>query len=166
MSTNTDDVLRDDALEAFLDQVVAIGQGEDREDARDEDDEDDELGPDLSDEERAQARQQANAMLSSRRLEPGDMDALERLFRVWMWLDQPTQAIAALDAHQARPRRILQSLKATEATDEIARHLQIRPGAAVLEITQLGYDVDGGLVEDAISWYRGDRYKYVGEIRG
>ena len=102
MSTNTDDVLRDDALEAFLDQVVAIGQGEDREDARDENDEDDELGPDLSDEERAQARQQSCAMLSSRRLEPGDMDALERLFRVWMWLDQPTQAIAALDAHQAR----------------------------------------------------------------
>ena len=71
-----------------------------------------------------------------------------------------------MDARQARPRRILQSLKATEATDEIAQHLQVRPGAAVLEITQLGYDADGGVVEDAISWYRGDRYKYVGEIRG
>ncbi len=71
-----------------------------------------------------------------------------------------------MDAHGARPRRILQSLKATEATAEIAAHLQIKAGAAVLEITQLGYAEDGGVVEDAISWYRGDRYKYVGEIRG
>ena len=103
MSTNTDDVLRDDAFDAFLDQVIAIGQGEDREDARDEDEEDDDgRGPALSDEEQALARQQARTLLASRQLAPGDMDALERLFRIWMWLDQPAQAIAALDAHQAR----------------------------------------------------------------
>lgn len=71
-----------------------------------------------------------------------------------------------MDQHGARPRRILQSLKAVEASDEIAAQLGIRPGAAVLEITQLGYGDDGTVVEDAISWYRGDRYKYVGEIRG
>ena len=71
-----------------------------------------------------------------------------------------------MDARGGRPRRILQSLKAIEADDEIAGHLKIRPGAAVLEISQLGYDESGALVEDAISWYRGDRYKYVGEIRG
>jgi GntR family transcriptional regulator len=71
-----------------------------------------------------------------------------------------------MDARNARPRRILQSLKATEATGEIADNLQVRAGAAVLEITQLGYDADGAVVEDAVSWYRGDRYKYVGEIRG
>ena len=71
-----------------------------------------------------------------------------------------------MDAQGSRPRRILQSLKAVEATDEIAFELGIRPGAAVLEITQLGYGEDGTVVEDAISWYRGDRYKYVGEIRG
>jgi GntR family transcriptional regulator len=71
-----------------------------------------------------------------------------------------------MDARNARPRRILQSLKATEATAEIAGHLGIREGAAVLEISQLGYGAAGTVVEDAISWYRGDRYKYVGEIRG
>ncbi len=71
-----------------------------------------------------------------------------------------------MDAHDARPRRILQTLKASEADEEIAGHLGIRPGAAVLEISQLGYGADGMAVEDAISWYRGDRYKYVGEIRG
>jgi GntR family transcriptional regulator len=71
-----------------------------------------------------------------------------------------------MDARNARPRRVLQSLQATEADDELARHLAIRPGAAVLEISQLGYGESGTLVEDAVSWYRGDRYKYVGEIRG
>jgi GntR family transcriptional regulator len=71
-----------------------------------------------------------------------------------------------MDARNARPRRILQSLKAVEASDEIAGQLGLRPGAAVLEISQLGYGESGAVVEDAISWYRGDRYKYVGEIRG
>ena len=71
-----------------------------------------------------------------------------------------------MDARNARPRRILQSLEATEATPEIAIQLGIRIGAAVLEITQLGYGETGMVVEDAISWYRGDRYKYVGEIKG
>jgi len=71
-----------------------------------------------------------------------------------------------MDARGARPRRVLQSLQATGATEEIAHHLGIPVGAAVLEITQLGYGASGTLVEDAVSWYRGDRYKYVGEIRG
>ena len=71
-----------------------------------------------------------------------------------------------MDARDARPRRILQSLTAAEATDDVAAQLGIRPGAAVLEISQLGYAETGQVVEDAIGWYRGDRYKYVGEIKG
>jgi GntR family transcriptional regulator len=71
-----------------------------------------------------------------------------------------------MDARNARPKRVLQSLQATEADESLARHLAIRPGAAVLEISQLGYGESGTVVEDAVSWYRGDRYKYVGEIRG
>jgi GntR family transcriptional regulator len=71
-----------------------------------------------------------------------------------------------MDARNARPKRVLQSLQATEADAELAARLELRPGAAVLEITQLGYGADGTVVEDATSWYRGDRYKYVGEIRG
>ena len=71
-----------------------------------------------------------------------------------------------MDAHQARPRRILQSLKAIEASEDLAELLGIRNGGAVLEIAQVGYAEDGRVVEDAISWYRGDRYKYVGEING
>jgi GntR family transcriptional regulator len=71
-----------------------------------------------------------------------------------------------MDEHDARPRRVLQSLKATEATPEISALLGIKPAAAVLEITQVGYGTDGNAVEDAVSWYRGDRYQYVGEIKG
>ncbi|MGV3490157.1 MAG: UTRA domain-containing protein, partial [Devosia sp.] len=71
-----------------------------------------------------------------------------------------------MDARGFRPRRVLQSLQATGATPEIAGHLGIDTGAAVLEIAQLGYGAAGTVVEDAVSWYRGDRYKYVGELRG
>ena len=71
-----------------------------------------------------------------------------------------------MDERDARPRRILQALQATEASAEIAKPLGIRAGAAVLEISQVGYDAFGNAVEDAVSWYRGDRYKYVGEIKG
>jgi len=71
-----------------------------------------------------------------------------------------------MDERQSRPRRILQSLQAIEAPADIAAQLGISDGAAVLEITQLGYGENGSVVEDAISWYRGDRYKYVGEING
>jgi GntR family transcriptional regulator len=71
-----------------------------------------------------------------------------------------------MDARGARPKRILQSLKATEATPEISTLLGIKPAAAVLEISQVGYGADGNAVEDAVSWYRGDRYQYVGEIQG
>ena len=71
-----------------------------------------------------------------------------------------------MDARGGRPRRILQSLEAVEANEEIAELLGIAVGAAVLKVDQLGYGEDGIAVEDAVSWYRGDRYKYVGEIKG
>ena len=63
-----------------------------------------------------------------------------------------------------RPRRIMQSLKAAEAPADIAQHLGIRPGAAVLAIHRIGYGAAGNVLEDALSWYRGDRYEYIAEI--
>ncbi|MCP4386345.1 MAG: GntR family transcriptional regulator [Hyphomicrobiales bacterium] len=71
-----------------------------------------------------------------------------------------------MDENDARPRRTLQQMEAIEASVEIAGHLGIAEGAAVLKIGQVGYGADGTAVEDAISWYRGDRYRYVGEIKG
>jgi GntR family transcriptional regulator len=70
-----------------------------------------------------------------------------------------------MDRRNARPCRVLQSLKAVEVTAAIAALLGVRTGAAVFEISQLGYSDTGLVVEDSIGWYRGDRYKYVGEIR-
>jgi GntR family transcriptional regulator len=70
-----------------------------------------------------------------------------------------------MDRRNARPYRMLQSLKAVEASAVIASLLRIRTRSAVFEISQLGYSETGRVVEDSIGWYRGDRYKYVGEIQ-
>jgi GntR family transcriptional regulator len=70
-----------------------------------------------------------------------------------------------MEQRKARPARMLQSLKAVEASAVIAELLGVQTGAAVFEISQLGYSDTGRVVEDNVGWYRGDRYKYVGEIR-
>lgn len=71
-----------------------------------------------------------------------------------------------MDTQGARPRRILQTLEAVAAPKDIAALLGIATGAPVLRIAQVGYAATGTAVEDAVSWYRGDRYKYVGELEG
>ncbi|WP_368904628.1 UTRA domain-containing protein [Taklimakanibacter lacteus] len=73
---------------------------------------------------------------------------------------------ARMDAQGGRPRRIMQSLKAVEVPEEVAPLLGIRPGAAVLAIHRIGYGAQGNALEDALSWYRGDRYEYIAEITG
>lgn len=70
-----------------------------------------------------------------------------------------------MESRNTRPCRTLQSLKAVEANEMVAALLGIRTRAAVFEIMQLGYNETDRVVEDSIGWYRGDRYKYVGEIR-
>jgi GntR family transcriptional regulator len=80
--------------------------------------------------------------------------------------DGTTSLYSRMDERGLRPKRILQSLRAVEASPDLADKLEIAEGAALLEITQVGYAADGQAVEDAIGWYRGDRYKYVGEIVG
>jgi GntR family transcriptional regulator len=57
-------------------------------------------------------------------------------------------------------------LEAVAAPIEIGSLLGIEAGAPVLRIAQVGYTADGRPVEDATSWYRGDRYTYVGELAG
>lgn len=71
---------------------------------------------------------------------------------------------ARMDALGGRPRRIMQSLKAAGAPADIAQHLNIAPGTAVLLIHRIGYGAQGNVLEDAVSWYRGDRYEYLAEI--
>jgi GntR family transcriptional regulator len=71
-----------------------------------------------------------------------------------------------MDRHGSRPVRMLQSLQAVAVPDEIAGELGVPPGAPALRIAQVGYGAGGRAVEDALSWYRGDRYTYVGELEG
>jgi len=71
---------------------------------------------------------------------------------------------ARMDAQGGRPRRIMQSLKAIEVPDDIAPLLGVHQGAAVLAIHRIGYGAQGNALEDAMSWYRGDRYEYIAEI--
>jgi GntR family transcriptional regulator len=65
-----------------------------------------------------------------------------------------------------RPCRILQTLEAVAAPERIAGLLGVETGAPTLRIAQVGYSAEGKAVEDAVTWYRGDRYKYVGELEG
>ncbi len=71
-----------------------------------------------------------------------------------------------MDGLGVRPKRILQTLEAVAAPKDIAVMLGIRLGAPILRIAQVGYADSGKAVEDAVTWYRGDRYKYVGELEG
>jgi DNA-binding GntR family transcriptional regulator len=43
---------------------------------------------------------------------------------------------------------------------------QGKAGAAALVIHRIGYGASGNALEDAMSWYRGDRYEYIAEITG
>jgi GntR family transcriptional regulator len=71
-----------------------------------------------------------------------------------------------MESFGMRPRRMLQTLEAVAAPEPIAALLGIEAGAPTLRIAQVGYCAEGQAVEDAVSWYRGDRYKYVGELEG
>lgn len=70
------------------------------------------------------------------------------------------------DRNNARPQRMLQTLEAISAGERIGGLLEVSATAAVLRISQIGYGPNGQAVEDSTSWYRGDRYRYVGELRG
>ncbi len=108
------EALSGDAFDALLDEVIATA----RDDARDEEEEA-EQGPDQS-EDATQRKAAARALLASRALAPDDFDSLRRLYHVWVWLDQPAEAHAALDAHQARLALDLDDRARAEMTRECA----------------------------------------------
>lgn len=108
--------LREEALDAFLDQVIAVARGEDP--ARGNDDDDD--TPEPSEAELAQSQARARELLASRPLEPGELAALGRLFHVWMWLDRPDLARAAIDAHEARLLNDLAHAERLDAAESCA----------------------------------------------
>src|SRR5690606_13799880 len=106
----------EDAFYAFLDHVIAVARGEDMLPSTDEDDE-----AELNEAEQAQAVARARELLAAQALAPDDMTALDRLFRIWMWLDRPDAARAALDAHETRVLDDLAHAERLEAAEACAR---------------------------------------------
>lgn len=73
---------------------------------------------------------------------------------------------AALAEHGHRPSRALQKLRAVLFTAEQAKILQVKEGDAGLLIERRGFLNDGRLVEFTQSFYRGDSYDFVAELKG
>ncbi|WLD58793.1 GntR family transcriptional regulator [Salinispirillum sp. LH 10-3-1] len=72
---------------------------------------------------------------------------------------------AALQARNARPVRALQTMTARNVDKQIAEHLKMSPGDAVLYIERQGFDQHNRPVEFTRSYYRGDIYDFVVELK-
>ncbi|MBV1774911.1 GntR family transcriptional regulator [Burkholderiaceae bacterium DAT-1] len=70
-----------------------------------------------------------------------------------------------LDSNQTPVVRALQHIKAVNASDEIAKLLDVATGTALLIITRVGYLESGLPVELTYSWCRNDYYDFVAELR-
>ncbi len=65
----------------------------------------------------------------------------------------------------ARPVRALQTMTAQNADNAVAEALKLVPGDAVLYIERQGFSQAGSPVEYTRSWYRGDIYDFVTELK-
>lgn len=72
---------------------------------------------------------------------------------------------AQLDKSNARPVRALQTMTAKNADNAVAEYLKIVSGDAVLYIERQGFSADNVPVEYTRSWYRGDIYDFVTELK-
>jgi GntR family transcriptional regulator len=72
---------------------------------------------------------------------------------------------AKLDERNARPVRALQTMTAQNADNAVAEFLKIVPGDAVLYIERQGFSQANTPVEFTRSWYRGDIYDLVTELK-
>lgn len=69
-----------------------------------------------------------------------------------------------LDAQHCAPTRALQHIRAINANAEQAQLADIKPGAAMLFITRIGYLQDGTAIELTHSYCRSDYYDFVAEL--
>ena len=72
---------------------------------------------------------------------------------------------AYLSERGTLPVRALQHIRASNATAEQAKLLEISEGTALLFITRIAYVEDGRAIEITHSWCRSDRYDFVAELR-
>ncbi len=71
----------------------------------------------------------------------------------------------ALDRVGCRPQRALQRLRAVAFSPEQSRQLGVALGSPGLQIERRGFLDDGRVVEFTLSYYRGDVYDFVAELR-
>ncbi len=79
--------------------------------------------------------------------------------------DIGTSLYLHLDKNNQRPVRALQKLRAELLDTEQARLLGVPPGSAALFIEQQSFLADGRPIEYVRSYYRGDSYDFVAELK-
>ncbi|WP_306714541.1 GntR family transcriptional regulator [Burkholderia dolosa] len=70
-----------------------------------------------------------------------------------------------LDARGMNVVRALQHFRAVNATREIAKWMAVKPGAALLVITRIGYGADQRAIEVTETYCRDDYYDFVAELK-
>lgn len=65
-----------------------------------------------------------------------------------------------------KPTRVIENFKSVNATNEIAEKLSIKEMEALLVRTRISYNYRQEVIEYTNSYYRGDRYSYVMELKG
>jgi GntR family transcriptional regulator len=106
--------------------------------------------------------------LSRLRLADDEVMAIESAAIPAHWLPDPTvieeSLYSYMRAHGSAPVRALQHIRAVNATERQAGLLGVKPGAALLYISRIGFLPSGVAVEFTRSYYRGDRYDLVSEL--
>ncbi len=84
-------------------------------------------------------------------------------------LPRPQELDGSLYLHLARsgaaPVRAVQHLRAINATADMASHLQVPEGAALLWVSRVAHSADGLAIEFTQTWCRSDYYAFVAELR-
>lgn len=84
-------------------------------------------------------------------------------------LPRPQELDGSLYLHLARsgaaPVRAVQHLRAINATADMASHLQVPEGAALLWVSRVAHSADGAAIEFTQTYCRSDYYAFVAELR-
>lgn len=84
-------------------------------------------------------------------------------------LPRPQELDGSLYLHLARsgaaPVRAVQHLRAINATADMASHLQVPEGAALLWVSRVAHSADGNAIEFTQTYCRSDYYAFVAELR-
>ena len=79
----------------------------------------------------------------------------------------PTSKVASSTKVEYYPNcyEPVQHLRAINATADMATHLQVPEGAALLWVSRVAYSADGAAIEFTQTYCRSDYYAFVAELR-